>query len=615
MILEPITQPNSPLERPDGGHLVWESVLILGLALGLNLAGNGRVGLWDRDEPRYATCTREMRDRGDWLFPTFNGQPRYHKPILIYWLMRAGYALGGDNPFGARLVSAFAGAATCLLTLRLGRDVVGRQVGFLAALALATVPIMVAESKLATTDATLAALVVAAQACLWRLSQRDSRFLALGFWGILGFMVLLKGPVGPAFIAASGLISWWWGGPTACWSRLRWRSGLVCFTILTAPWFVAVGWLSRGEFFRFAVETQIVQRLQSGMEHHGGFPGYYPVLAVPLFYPWSVFLPTAIVAGWRLRRSSPMFGFLLGWIVGPWLILECFGTKLIHYYLPSFPACAILVAWLISEVVRQGGVLRDWPLGRVAARLLGVVGCGGALILMGAGLWFVPRPLRDPLLAMGLILTVGTLLARMGVNRQRPMIAARGLVVTWALVMASFGAWFLPAAEPYRFSRVVGERLDILAKEQGVRPAMMTFQEPGLVYALGHPACDVRGYDEMADEVRRQGPILVPLLKSEVVAIRADSRFSIQVIEPISGFNTNKGSVQELEFAVVEAGHSTRSTFEEVRVERPKLGRHRLVTELVGEPPTTFLPHEAPENRVGGQPEHRISQSGDRSRR
>ena len=66
-------------------------LLIVGLALALNLAGNDRVGLWDRDEPRYATCTREMRARGDWLHPTFNGQPRYHKPILIYWLMRAGY--------------------------------------------------------------------------------------------------------------------------------------------------------------------------------------------------------------------------------------------------------------------------------------------------------------------------------------------------------------------------------------------------------------------------------------------------------------------------------------------------------------------------------------------
>src|SRR4029079_7221631 len=85
------------------------------LSLALNLVGNGRVSLWDRDEPRYATCTREMRASGDCVRPTFNREPRYYKPVLIYWLMLAGTAVGGDNPFGARLVLAVAGAATVLL--------------------------------------------------------------------------------------------------------------------------------------------------------------------------------------------------------------------------------------------------------------------------------------------------------------------------------------------------------------------------------------------------------------------------------------------------------------------------------------------------------------------
>jgi 4-amino-4-deoxy-L-arabinose transferase-like glycosyltransferase len=497
-----------------------------------------------------------MQQRGDWLYPTFNDQPRYHKPILIYWLMRLGYAVGGDNPFGARLVSAVAGAATCLLTWRLGRSIAGREVGLLASLALATVPIMVAESKLATTDATLACLVVATQSCLWGLSGRDSKRLAFGFWFCLAMMTLLKGPVGPAFVAASGLVSWWWGGPSSCWRRLRWRVGLGVFVGLTAPWFLAVAWLSRGEFFRFVFQTQIVQRISSGMENHGGFPGYYPVLALGMFYPWSVLLPAAIVAGWSRRRTTPAAGFLLGWIVAPWLILECFKTKLIHYYLPCFPACSLLVAWLVVDVARQGGSLREWPLGRLGTRLLGVIGFGGALILVGACVVVAPWPLVLPGLAIALVLFSGTLLARVGLEQRRPMVAARGLIATWAALMALFGAWFLPAAEPYRFSRVVGERLAVLATTTGVRPAMMTFQEPGLVYALGHHACDVRGYDEMAEEIRQRGPILLPLLASEVVEMRNDPRFSVRVIEPISGFNTNKGKVQDLAFSVVEAAGS-----------------------------------------------------------
>jgi 4-amino-4-deoxy-L-arabinose transferase-like glycosyltransferase len=542
--------------RASRGRLAREALLIVCLSLGLNLAGNDRVGLWDRDEPRYATCTREMRERGDWLYPSFNDKPRYHKPILIYWLMRAGYALGGDNPFGARLVSAIAGAATCLVVWRLGRSMAGPRVGLLAALALSTVPIMVAESKLATTDATLALLVVSAQACLWVLAGRDSRGAAAGFWVAMAMATLLKGPVGPVLVAASGVVSWWWGGPTACWRRLRWKSGLALFFVLVAPWYVAVGVRSGGEFFRFAVQTQIVRRLASGMEQHGGFPGYYAVLALPMFYPWSALIPVAARAAWSRRRSSPAFGFLLGWVVGPWLVLECSQTKLIHYYLPSFPACALLVAWLVVEASHQRVAIREWPLGRLGYRLIGILAIGGFAAL-GLGAILLPGSLRGPSGAMAISLGVGTLLARIWILRGETSRAAHALVGTWAVVMGLFGAWFLPAAEPYRFSRVVGERLGQLSAQAHVRPAIMSYQEPGVIYALGHPACDVRGYVEMFEEVRRNGPLLVPLLDSEVIELRADSRFAIEPLGSLSGFNANKGRVQTLEFAVVRAGPST----------------------------------------------------------
>jgi hypothetical protein len=152
---------------------------------------------------------------------------------------------------------------------------------------------------------------------------------------------------------------------------------------------------------------------------------------------------------------------------------------------------------------------------------------------------------------MAVTLAIGTIAARIALTRLEILSGVRRMVATWAVVMALFVAWFLPAAEPFRFSRVVGTRLGELATETGVRPAMMTFQEPGLVYALGHPASDVRGYDEMAREVRERGPILVPLLPSEVVAMRDDPRFTVEVVESISGFNLNKGKVQALTFAVV----------------------------------------------------------------
>jgi 4-amino-4-deoxy-L-arabinose transferase-like glycosyltransferase len=247
---------------------------------------------------------------------------------------------------------------------------------------------------------------------------------------------------------------------------------------------------------------------------------------------------------------------LLGWIVGPWLVLECFGTKLIHYYLPCFPACSILVGWLVVETARREVALRDWRLGRLGSKLLGCLGFGAAIVLVGAAGFVLPRPLALPAVTISVVLTTGTLFARILIERGQTLPAVRGLVVTWAFVMLIFGVWLLPAAEPFRFSRIVGEKLAALSARTRTRPAMMTFQEPGLVYALGHSACDVRGYDEMAAAVVEGGPILIPLLPSEIVEIGRDPRFVIRPVEPISGFNLNKGKVQELEFTIVEASGS-----------------------------------------------------------
>ena len=146
-----------------------EPIALVLLSLAINLAGNARTGLWDRDEPRYAVAVREMRAGGDWLFPTFNGEPRYHKPILIYWLMGLTTALAGDNPFGVRLVSAMAGTAAVLGVWWLGRRLFGRGAGRWPALIYATAPIVAVESKLATTDATLALWLLGCQASLWVL--------------------------------------------------------------------------------------------------------------------------------------------------------------------------------------------------------------------------------------------------------------------------------------------------------------------------------------------------------------------------------------------------------------------------------------------------------------
>jgi 4-amino-4-deoxy-L-arabinose transferase-like glycosyltransferase len=541
---------DTPGDQTAPRRLLAQGAAIGLLALALNLAGNGRVSLWDRDEPRYACCAREMRARADWVRPTFNGQPRYQKPVLIYWLMRAGMAVGGDNPFGARLASSIAGAGTCLLVWGLGRRMFGPRAGWLAALMLATAPIMVIESKLATTDATLVLLLVGCQFCLWELGQRPSTLAASAFWVLLSLATLTKGPVGLALIAASGAASWWWGGPAGCWKRLRWRWGLILFTLLTAPWYVAVGVLSRGEFFRVALGQQLVDRVANVMEQHGGFPGYYLVASLGMFYPWSALAPAAIYGAWARRKGQPAMGFLLGWVVGPLVLLECVRTKIVHYYAPSYPAWALLTAWLVGLIAKEEVNLRRWPLGRVGTGLLGGIGIGATVALVALALVRYSL-VRWPSLCLAVVLASGTLYSLERFMRGATERAVAGLVVTWAAVWLGLGAWLLPVAEPYRLSRVVGERLAALSAAQNARPVLLTYQEPSAVYALGYPAREIRAWEHLFDELSRHEKVVTATLPHELRALEANPYVKPTVLETLEGFDLSKGRVQSLKFVLV----------------------------------------------------------------
>ena len=75
----------------------------------------GNIGLVDETEPLFAEAARQMTVRGDWITPYFNGETRFDKPPLIYWLMAVAYRTLGVNEWAVRLPSALCAIGlTCL---------------------------------------------------------------------------------------------------------------------------------------------------------------------------------------------------------------------------------------------------------------------------------------------------------------------------------------------------------------------------------------------------------------------------------------------------------------------------------------------------------------------
>src|SRR5512135_3729516 len=129
-------------------HQSW-IILAASVVFFVNL---GAAGLWDEDEPLYASVARDMLHRGDWVVPVFNGRMFLEKPPLTYWLMMLGYGLLGETELATRFWSAMSGIGTALLTYQLGRRLFNRRAGLWAGLVMATTLLFTISARAATTD-------------------------------------------------------------------------------------------------------------------------------------------------------------------------------------------------------------------------------------------------------------------------------------------------------------------------------------------------------------------------------------------------------------------------------------------------------------------------------
>src|SRR5882762_9607793 len=75
----------------------------------------GAAPLFDVDEGAFSQATLEMFQRGDFLSTYLNGNPRYDKPILIYWLQALGVVVFGVTELAFRLPSAICAALWALV--------------------------------------------------------------------------------------------------------------------------------------------------------------------------------------------------------------------------------------------------------------------------------------------------------------------------------------------------------------------------------------------------------------------------------------------------------------------------------------------------------------------
>jgi 4-amino-4-deoxy-L-arabinose transferase-like glycosyltransferase len=361
-------------------------IIVLVASIASLAVGIAATPFWDEDEPRFAAIARTMVDTGDWVVPMFNDELAVDKPVLMHWAMAASYPLFGTSEIAARLPAAIATLLTALALLRAGTRWFNSTTGIVAALAYVGCLLVGIEAHAATPDAILTCLTTwatvlfaeallagpDAAAGLSKLSWRRAAVIG----GLLGLAVVCKGPIG--FVGPLAVVlpwTWWlatqrrvatttstprtasrWlaAAVPAAWDTIRTaRLGMLTVAMLAvaAPWYTAVSLRTNGEWINGFFFIHNVGRFVAPMERHGGSVLLHPLAMLVGFFPWSCFLPLAIVVtAWRVwtRADSTVCRHALG-LAMVWLAVWVGGfsasaTKLPNYVLPAYPAAALLVA-------------------------------------------------------------------------------------------------------------------------------------------------------------------------------------------------------------------------------------------------------------------------------
>ena len=314
----------------------------------------------DRDESRYAQATSQMLETGDYVDIRFQDDPRWKKPVGIYWMQAVAVAATSKvedrliQPY--RIPSLLGAMMAAAAVAWAGAAMFGQRAGFLAGTMLGATFLLSTEAGIAKTDAMLCGAVTLSMAALARIylatraGEIPRRPHKLLFWAGLGLSILIKGPIGLIVIAPAMIALSIWDRDIKWMRRLGWGWGLPLVALIVGPWAIAITIATDGGFWREAIAGDLAPKVAGGHESHGAPPGLYLLIAFLTFFPAGLMLPAAVSTGWH-RRAEPAIRFLVCWLVPAWLIFELTPTKLVHYNLPTFGALALLAAAALTRPI------------------------------------------------------------------------------------------------------------------------------------------------------------------------------------------------------------------------------------------------------------------------
>lgn len=327
--------------RIDDRQLLIFLLLITAFAF---LYGLGGAPLFDLDEGAFSEATRQMFVRGDFISPYVNHQPRFDKPILIYWLQAPSVWLFGVNEFAFRLPSALAAVLWVSVVYRFVAEKMDRTTALVAGIITATSLGVLGIGRAATADAVLNLLIVATMLDIFRYYQQRRSIVLYRAFLWMGLGILTKGPVAILIPLAVSLMFFSWKREFGAWLKAVFNPvGLTIMLAVALPWYVIQYGREGDAFIQGFFFKHNLQRFKSPMENHGGGLFYYALVIPLMVLPYTTLL---LATFGRIREGlrDERLLFLWIWFFFVFVFFSFSGTKLPHYVLYGLTPMFILMA-------------------------------------------------------------------------------------------------------------------------------------------------------------------------------------------------------------------------------------------------------------------------------
>ena len=500
----------------------------------------------DRDESRYAQATSQMLESGDYVDIRFQDDPRWKKPVGIYWMQAAAVAVTSSvenrdiQPYRIpSILGAMLAAAACAWA---GAAMFGQRAGFLAGAMLGATFLLSTEAGIAKTDAMLCAAVTLAMAGLARIylatraGEAPRRPHKLAFWLGIGLSILIKGPIGLIVVVPAILLLSLWDRDVKWLARLGWGWGLPLVALIVGPWAIAITIATDGGFWREAIVGDLAPKIAGGHESHGAPPGYYLLGALVMFFPVTLMLPAALSTGWH-RRAEPAVRFLVCWLVPAWLIFELTPTKLAHYTLPTYGALALLAAAALTRPIG--------PVSRYSGAVLSVVGGLAIVLLTVFGLTEFGRSTAQGWATLTIVFAALAALIGAFLLLHRAAVAAVLVAVALGILAHAGLAGTIRQLKPLAIApqlQQVLERADLHPRQGRPGPVAITgFHEPSFVFLTGRETelTDAAGAARALAEGR---PVIVEARDADAFsAASAELGVTGRAVGVVNGHNYSRG--------------------------------------------------------------------------